>query len=309
MLFAGFVGGLAEHTGIDAEYEQGGMLYPEGVGFSSGQIGEHSERRRALGFAIEHLDRAALDELQPGLGPEVTGAAWQGRSARVRPPRLLAALRRRLEQVGVEVVSECPVTALARTGERVTGVRLYTGQLMDADLVVLAAGAWSGLIAKTIGLDVDVRPVRGQMLLLRGAPGTLGPTINDGDCYLVPRRDGRILVGSTMEEAGFDAVTTADALARLRRMAIRLLPACAEMQVELDWAGLRPGTPDRLPYIGTVPEVPGLVLATGHYRNGILLAPITARLVADLVAGRAPSVDLSSYRVRAIDPAAELIPR
>jgi glycine oxidase len=180
--------------------------------------------------------------------------------------------------------------------------------VLEADAVVLAAGAWSGELAATLGLDIDVRPVRGQILLLRGPPGVLVPTVNNGDTYMVPRRDGRILVGSTMEDVGFAAHTTPDAIVRLRAQARALLPATEGMVGEMAWAGLRPGTSDRIPYIGPVPELPGLVLATGHFRNGILLAPVTARLVADVLAGRPTLQDISPYSPRPVDPDAVLVP-
>jgi glycine oxidase len=150
--------------------------------------------------------------------------------------------------------------------------------------------------------------VRGQILLLRGESGLLGPTINNGDSYLVPRRDGRVLVGSTMEDVGFADYSTPAAIARLRAAASALFPACAAMEVETDWAGLRPGTADRMPYIGAVPSIPGLVLATGHFRNGILLGPITAAIVADLLGGRKPCADIRPYAPRPVDPEAVLVP-
>lgn len=305
--YADFVGALKHHTGVDAEHEVAGMIYPEGLSFAAPTIAEHTSRRCSLGFSVERLDRAALDRVQPGLGPAVSGAGWQPRSARVRPPRLLRALLARARQLGVELLSDCPVAALERRGSRLVGARLAGGQLLEAELTVLAAGAWSGDLARSAGVALDVRPVRGQMLLLRGPPGLLSATINDGLCYLVPRRDGRILVGSTMEDVGFDAVTTPLALARLRELAGALFPATRELPLEASWAGLRPGTPDRLPYLGSVPDCEGLLLATGHYRNGILLAPITARLVADVVAGRRPEVDLSPFAPRALDERLSLV--
>jgi glycine oxidase len=296
-----FVADLKHHTGIDAEHEDAGMLYPQGLGCDASTVLDQTDLRRQLGFDIEQLDRAELDVVQPGLGDALGGAAWQRSSARVRPPRLLRALRARAQQLGVHVLESCSVKRLERVGPRLVGVRLDSGQLLEADLTVLAAGAWSGALAASAGVAADVRPVRGQILLLRGPPGLLGPTINDGLCYLVPRRDGRILVGSTMEDVGFDAVTTPQALSRLRAMAAQLLPASRQMIIENDWAGLRPGTPDRLPIIGVAPDCDGLILATGHFRNGILLAPITARIVADLVAGRRPEVELSPFAPRALD--------
>ena len=306
-LYPAFVEGLLRHTGVDAEFENGGMLYPEGLGFDAATIAEHIVQRNALGFGVEHLDRAALDRTQPGLGPRITGAGWQARSGRVRPPRLLRALVRRCEQLGVAIESECAVARLEERAGRVVGARLARGQTLEADVVVLAAGAWSAGLAATVGVSLAVAPVRGQILLLAGVPGLLGPVVNDGDCYLVPRRDGRLLVGSTMEDAGFDAVTTPEALARLRRLASALLPASASLPVETSWAGLRPGTLDRMPYLGPVEGLPGLVLAAGHFRNGILLAPITARLVTELLAGRPTSVDLAPFAPREVDPGATLL--
>jgi len=306
-LYPAFAAELLEHTGVDIEHELAGMLYPEGAGLSAATVADENRRRAAMGFRSEHLDRARLDALQPGLAPAVTGAGWQPRSARVRPPRLMAALRRRARDLGVLVTNGCPVRALVRGPRGIRGVLTESGQLLEAERVILAAGSWSGRIALTLGLEVEVRPVRGQILLLRGPPGLLGPTLNNGETYLVPRRDGRILVGSTMEDAGFDDWATPDVIARLRAAACALLPAAAELEVETWWAGLRPATPDRLPYLGQVPDVPGLLLATGHYRNGILLAPVTAAVLADLLAGRAPCVDIAPYAPRPIDPAAALV--
>jgi glycine oxidase len=306
-MYPSFAAELLDRTGHDVEYELSGMLYPEGVGLSAATVADESRRRDALGFHTERLDRARLDALQPGLSPAVTGAGWQPRSARVRPPRLLAALRRRAADLGVLVTTQCPVHALVGGPRGMRGVLTESGQLLEAETVILAAGCWSGQLARTLGLAVPLRPVRGQILLLRGPPGFVGPTINNGETYLVPRRDGRILVGSTMEDAGFDEWTTPEVIVRLRAAAERILPATAGMEAETWWAGLRPGTPDRLPYLGAVPDVPGLLLATGHYRNGILLAPATAAVLADLLAGRAPRVDIAAFAPRPIDPRAALV--
>ena len=308
--FADFVADLIDHGGPDPELEDHGMLYPSGFGVTPEQVADETEIRRELGYEVDLLDRAALDALQPGLGGRVTCAGWQAKGARVRPPRLLAALRRRALALDVVIHENCAVTGLLGGPGGVRGVAACRDggreQMLEGDAVVLAAGAWSGGLARTLGVDVAVRPVRGQILLLRGPPGLLGPTLNAGTNYLVPRPDGRILVGSTMEEAGFDATTTRSALDTLRTVAHELLPATRDMAEEMSWAGLRPGTPDRMPYIGAVPDVPGLVLATGHFRNGILLAPITAACVAAVLAGRAPPVDLSPFAPRPVDPDAVL---
>ncbi len=295
-LYPAFVDALAEHG--DAELEVAGVLYPAGLAVSDDEIAEAGRRRRALGFDVEELDRAGLDALQPGLSADITTAGWQPDAARVRPPRLLAGLKRQAATLGVTGrIAEVDALDVG-AGARIAGVTLRGGERLAADVIVLAAGAWSAQLARAIDVPLAVGPVRGQMLLLRGAPGLLGPTVIDGDSYLIPRRDGRVLVGSTMEHVGFDAVTTAEALDELRVFARRLFPAVDTMAEERAWAGLRPGTPDRLPYLGAVEDLDGLVVATGHYRNGILLAPVTARIVADIVAGRTPPFDLTPFTAR-----------
>jgi glycine oxidase len=164
-----------------------------------------------------------------------------------------------------------------------------------ADLTLVAAGCWSGLLADAAQeLLPPTPPVRGQMLAL--APASLpGGAVLMASCgYLVPRRSGRLLVGSTMEHAGYDCHPTGAGTATLLAAAQRLVPALAQARLLATWAGLRPGSPDGLPSIGHGP-VPGLMVATGHLRNGVLLAPITARLIADLAQGRAPGLDLAPF--------------
>jgi len=295
---------LLAATGIDPEYERAGIVYPVGASLSRAEVEEETRRRRAIGFRVEDYDRARLQVLVPGLPATVTGGAYQASAARVRPPRVLAALRRRCAQLGVDLESFCDVAALACDGPRVVGVRTASGQTLEADRTVLAAGAWSEGLARTCGVSIPIEPIRGQMLLFRGEPGVLGPTLHDGSLYLVPRRDGHVLVGSTMESVGFEAVTTDEALRSLRERALALFPPLGGMEEVMAWAGLRPGTPDRLPYLGEVDERPGLVLATGHFRNGILLAAITAPLVAAVVGGREPAMDLSPFAPRDLGSAA-----
>jgi len=172
-------------------------------------------------------------------------------------------------------------------------VRTPAGDLY-AGTVVLAAGAWSADLLKPLGLSLAVKPVKGQMILVQGAPDLVRAVVQGGDTYLVPRADGRLLVGSTLEDAGFDKSVTPAGVGGLAARGAAILPALGGLPLVGSWAGLRPGTPDRLPYLGRA-SMEGLIVATGHFRNGILLAPITAELVADLVAGRAPSIDLAPF--------------
>src|SRR5262249_4975244 len=157
-----------------------------------------------------------------------------------------------------------------------------------AGTTILAAGAWSSALVRSVGLDLQVKPIKGQMLLAGGPPDFCRHMILDGETYLIPRVDGRIVVGSTLEDVGFDKNVTVAALGDLPARGARLVPELGKLPLIPSWAGLRPATPDRLPYIGRGP-VEGLIVATGHYRNGILLAPITAEVVADLLAGHPPS--------------------
>ncbi|MED5330793.1 MAG: glycine oxidase ThiO [Planctomycetota bacterium] len=293
-LYPKFVRDLYEQTGIDPEFETEGMIYPIGLEAGEDSLVFEAERRRQRGYEIEQLDRETLDRIVPGMGERIEGALWQPRSSRVRPPRLLRALIRACALAGVHLVPFASVERLSLRRGRVTGV-VVGEQALAADRVILAAGAWSAQLAASAGLPLAVAPIRGQMLLLQGRRGALGPTINDGEEYLVPRQDGRILVGSTMEDAGFEAVNTPSALDRLRRRALDLFPETESMKEETHWAGLRPATPDRLPYLGESKNVEGLILACGHFRNGILLAPGTARLVGQLVDGENPLVELSPF--------------
>jgi glycine oxidase len=169
------------------------------------------------------------------------------------------------------------------------------GELIDCDVVVIATGARS---ARLEGLprDLPVRPVRGQMLALRPTNPLFGRTLAGADVYAVPRPDGRVIIGSTMEEVGFDASTTADALETLRAAAVRLVPRLAGAAEAGAWAGFRPATPDDLPLLGADPEVSGLFYATGHFRNGILLTPVTADAVSAAIVGEI-DIDLSPYSI------------
>jgi glycine oxidase len=217
--------------------------------------------------------------------------------AQVRNPRLVRAVRHAVVKQGGLIEEGCEVTELLVRGGRVAGVRTTRGDF-SADVVVMAAGAWSGRLLAELAIRPEIRPVRGQMLLFRGPPGLVSRIILGPRHYVIPRRDGRVLVGSTMEEVGFDAGTTAAAKEELLAAAVGLVPALAACELERHWAGLRPGSPDGVPYIGEHPEVAGLYLNSGHFRNGVVMAPASARLLADLVLGRAPILDPAAYGVR-----------
>lgn len=182
---------------------------------------------------------------------------------------------------------------------RVTGVRLGSGEELVAERVVIAGGAWTAPLLQKLGVRIDIRPVKGEMLLYQVAPGMIHAVVQDHGRYAVPRRDGHLLFGSTLVEAGYDDATTEEARVELMAAAAALVPALATAPLVTHWAGLRPGSPDGIPSIGEIPGISGLYVNAGHYRNGVLMAAASARLLADLMLGREPIVSPEPYRVSA----------
>jgi glycine oxidase len=286
---------LRADTGVDAEWTVSGLLVLEPPSRAA-----RTWAARA-GAAFEALDAAAMQALEPALPAQP--ALRLGDVAQIRNPRLLRALHADLLRRGVAVHENRPVAALTIRGERVQALDA-PGEAAACDAVVLAAGAWSAHLLPEHWRP-PVFPVRGQVLLYAAAPGLLGHVVLDAHgYYLVPRRDGHILVGSTVERAGFTRDTTPAAGRELAAAAARLLPPLAQLTPATHWAGLRPGTPDGLPYIGRHPQIANLWIAAGHYRNGLTLAPATAHLLADLIGGRTPQTDPRPFR-----PARETAPQ
>lgn len=245
------------------------------------------ELMQSLGLEAEWMNGRECRELEPGLGSSVFGGAHAPHEYGVDPGAVVAALRHACEREGVEVVVGAEVVDARWEGERLRGVATADGAEHLADSTVLAAGAWSGSVSwLPAAVLPPVRPVKGQILTLRSSasePPAARIVVSER-VYLVPRADGRLIVGATVEEMGFDTTVTAGGVFELLREAYRALPDTAELELERAVAGLRPGTPDNAPIVGHA-AVPGLILATGHFRNGILLAPLTAHGVASLLTG------------------------
>ncbi len=251
--------------------------------------------RCSLGLHAERLRASEAREREPGLAPTVRIGLEAPDDHSVDPRLVLGALRAACERAGVDIREHVAVGSLARDGDgdRLEGVRLAGGELVRAAQVVVAAGAWCGEVA---GLPdearVPVRPVKGQILRLRdpAGPGLLGRVLRFEGGYVVPRGDGRYVLGATVEEKGFELEPTAGGVYELLRDATELLPGIDELRIEELSVGLRPGTPDNAPAIGRG-ALEGLVWAAGHHRNGILLAPLTAELVAGALTGSAGPFD------------------
>jgi glycine oxidase len=223
---------------------------------------------------------------------------WLPDIAQARNPRLVAALRGAVLQLGGSIHEHCPATGVLTQGGRVTAVQTPT-EALPADTVVLATGAWSGLGLAGLAATPHIRPIRGQMLLFKLQPGVLDTILYCNGLYLIPRRDGHVLVGSTLEDAGFDKATDAATLRRLHLEAAELLPALAAVQPVQHWAGLRPGSPGNIPVIDRHPDFDNVFVNAGHYRYGVTMAPASAELLVDLMEGRAPALDPAPYRWQA----------
>jgi glycine oxidase len=280
-----FAAELAEASGRDAGYAEFGTVFVARDADDLAEIDDLLAFQLELGLDVTRLRSSELRALEPGLAPSVRGGLHAPGDHQVDNRACLAALLAACERAGVEL-RRGRAAGLRCVHDRVTGVRLEDGTEIGAGAVVLAAGCWS---AQLDGIDPralpPVRPVKGQLLHLRGTASMPLATRNVRglDCYLVPRPDGRVVIGATVEEQGFDTLPTAGAVHDLLRAARELLPDVAELDFVEVAVGLRPGSPDNAPLIGPAPGIDGLVHATGHYRNGVLLTPITADLVTELL--------------------------
>jgi glycine oxidase len=285
---------LRAETGIDNGFRICGGLDVALDGAEARELAGRRAAWRSVGIAFESLDADDLRRIEPTLGPELVAAIHLPDRAQIRNPRHLRALRGACDGRGVSVI-DATIEGFEVRGDRIVTAHTTAGTLPCGEVVV-AAGAWSEPLLRGLGLDVPTPPVKGQIVLLNA--GERGPRriIEHGSCYLVPRDDGRVLVGATEEHVGFDARPTPPGVRGLLDEALRLCPALADAEVERAWAGLRPGSRDGRPYIGRVPGWANLTLAAGHLRAGLQLSTGTALLVADLLLGRPARVPRDAFR-------------
>jgi len=282
---------LRERTGIDAEHVTRGTVYPlQGAG-AERQAGEWAQMP---GLTAELWSRKDIDAREPALSPRVRQAVFVAGDHWINNQRLVVAYAQAAAIAGVTLLTGREVSHLLVEGGRVRGA-VAAGERLEADAVLVAAGAWTTPLLAGIGAHVPVEPRRGQMVALAHVPPVLAHTVH-GDVYLVPRPSGELLVGATVEEAGFSRAVTAEGVAWLLGAALDLVPSLAGLPVARTWYGFRPWAPDGLPVLGPWPGIDGLWLATAHFRNGILLAPITARLMREWIVDGRPSLDLADFR-------------
>jgi glycine oxidase len=284
---------LREETGIDVEYLRSGILRLALTDEDAADLRALVESQTPEGV----MEWVAPEELR-GLEPRLTasrGGVYSPQYHQVNAHRLTQALAQAAVARGAGLRQGVAVTGLATRGSRVTGVRTGEGRMM-AGQVVLAAGSWTAALGRRLGVALPVRPMRGQMLAFPDFSSPLRHILlgKDGG-YLAPKANGFLFVGSTVDDVGFRKNTTAKGLAGLRRMAATLVPSLAHAEVATDWAGLRPGSPDGLPILGPAPGWEGVSVASGHFRKGILLAPITGRLMAQWLTQGKSEISLEPF--------------
>lgn len=282
---------LAAETGVDPEWTPSGLLVLDPADPS--QAGAWARRHDV---EIMRCDTPAVQAMEPAITVSAQHAVLLPAVAQVRNPRLLSALAQSIGTLGVTIETGIDVAGVVARSGHVDGVETSRG-FRAASSVIIAGGAWSSALLRPLGVALRVEPVRGQMLLLRGEPGVLAHIVLAQEQYLIPRRDGRILVGSTLEYVGYDRSTTLAARRALLEFATYLAPSLANYPIEQHWAGLRPGSPDGVPFIGGVPGVEGLFVNAGHFRNGVVTGPASARLIADIALRRSPFIDPAPYAI------------
>jgi len=281
---------LLAETGIDCEWQRDGLLV---VG--------HDNENEILSWANRYqyetstLNNSELSIAEPRIADNFQQAVLFPQIAQIRNPRLVKALQASIVKLGVKLLENTEVDGIDSSHGKVTNVTA-NGDKLFADCVVVAGGAWSSQLLQPLGYELKVEPVRGQMLSFKTQPGMVRHVVLGKDHYLIPRRDGRLLAGSTLEYVGYDKIPTKAAFDKLYQRALNLVPALSDCLIEAQWSGLRPGNcREGIPYISAVQNIEGLYVNTGHFRNGVVLGYSSAVLMADLLLQREPIMDLSPF--------------
>lgn len=289
---------LRASTLLDNGYRRCGAIYLARDSAEVERLETFARLAQERNLVAQRLSSDALGELEPALQPggSVSAAYLVPDECQIRSPRHLKALVIGCVSRGVEITPGAAAEDFEIRGDRVRAVSTGLG-LLKADRVCLTSGTWTAALARKLGTMPAIKPVRGQIVLLSLARPAVARIVNEGRRYLVPRDDGRLLVGSTEEDVGFDRATTAGAVSGLLQFAICLVPELERAQIERSWAGLRPATADGLPYLGRVPGLENAFIAAGHFRGGLQLSTGTAVVMGQLIRGQQPQIDLAAFRL------------
>ena len=293
-LYPNFAAALYEQTGIDVELDRTGTLFLGLTEEDECTLRRRHEWQKEAGLRVEWLSADDARQLEESISPAVRGALIFPDDWQVENRKLIQALLVSNKKLGVELIANCEVRSIRIAHRRVTGIEC-SNKVLATGVVVMAAGAWSTNIHAATSTAPQIEPVRGQMLCFKAKPLFARHLLYSPRGYLVPRRDGRLLAGSTSDHVGFDRRVTKEGIEAIKSMAFEIAPVLESLAIVDSWAGFRPRAPDDLPLLGSDGEVDGLFYATGHYRNGILLAPITAKLLADTIVDGSTSERLEAF--------------
>ncbi|MCU7848849.1 MAG: glycine oxidase ThiO [Candidatus Thiodiazotropha sp. (ex Lucinoma kastoroae)] len=284
---------LIEEGCIDPEYTRSGLLILEPTDTEAAiHWSKHVKQ------SLQIIDRESILECEPTMQTEASETIWMPEVAQIRNPRLTKSLYQSISQSKIAIHQQTKATELLIKNGRIRGIKTENGSF-HADNVVICAGAWAGELLQGLASPPSIEPVLGQMIIFRHQPGSISRIVLHNDRYIIPRRDGRVLVGSTLEYRGFDKTTTEQAKQELKQFALTLFPALGKADIEHHWAGLRPGSPNGIPYIGPIPEIAGLFINAGHFRNGVVLGLASSHLIADIMLERPPIILPSPYTLTA----------
>jgi len=285
---------VERESGVDVRCMACGILVVAQTPERVEMLKAHARWQTKNGVPTEWVEGEELKGLEPALSPKVMGAAYSEGDLNVDPGRVTLAFAFAAKAGGADLRTGTMLTGFHARGPRISGVSTNGGDIIDADCIVLAAGPWTQVLAARLSANVPTPPMRGQMIAYHST--AVRHAIWGEDGYLVPKAGGILYAGATVEDVGFRKRTTPRALAGLRRMAATLVPALRRAEVASEWAGLRPGSPDELPIIGRLPGRENVYVATGHFRNGILLAPITGKLMSQLIMEGRTEMPLEPFR-------------
>ena len=293
-LYPSIVEELHERTGLDVEYVTRGTIYPLAGADDVHDATVRAARPEARELGVEVWSGSDVREREPALAPAAHGATFARGDHWINNQRLVMAYAQAAVAAGVVLRPGTPVSGIVVEGGRARGV-IADGERIEADAVLLAAGAWTGDLTATFGARLPMEPRRGQMVALAHVPPVLRHCVHANDVYLVPRPSGELLVGATVEQVGFRREVTAQGINTLLAGAIATAPALGGLSITRTWHGFRPWAPDGLPVLGPWPDVASLFVATAHFRNGILLAPITARLMCRWITTGMPGMEVGEF--------------
>ena len=283
-LYPDFAAELFDDTGIDIELDRSGTLYLAFTETDSQKLRKRFEWQRNAGLPVELLSAEDTLKVEPYISAKVRESLFFPSDWQVENRKLLAALLKFAELNGIEIREQTGIQTLLNDNGKILGAA-NTAEKFLADATILATGAWTSLIELgEMPVPVKVKPIRGQMISYRASKKLFSMVICSPRGYIVPRADGRILAGSTVEDAGFDKNITESGIEQLRETALEIAPGLVNLEISDKWAGLRPFAADGFPILGEIVGMENLFVATAHYRNGILLAPITAKIVAERIA-------------------------